>query len=430
MDFYKRGILYILVIFLSATSLAASAFYQFHRIGTYEQPPIATKEVSLPSSAFTFPQPADQEVYPSLRLEYAPIQLNVPNLQPFLSFHGKNLREDAPKNPPELFFSLTPSKEGVPFKSGEKVFLVHENGIYSFSPQNRPSSLWFVPSLKGADAQLKVTVQNEDGTLSDQPKSNSELLMKEKPLFLPQPMWNIGPFRADQTLLMRQGAKWAGKDLFLEKHGGDEYKDALGKERVSFKSDDGFYDLYVESGDVFIFSDGRWRSLKKGENSRLQPLLKAARIDDKVMALELFSSSGAQRILYSLIKQPDAIAAVNLQSDFTYVGARTKVHSLFKVSGKREIVGVGDWFIRSGEGWTKMKSSKEIDRYLGGSLEGPLLVIDAIEEQGGDRGFKATLFSEKRAHSQDVFLPFATAATPPKPQEQVEQVEPEESLKD
>lgn len=412
MAFKKIGSLFVLFILFALALMAGSVFYHTMRINTYEQPPVRQIGNVLPSHSFAKAD-SNQESYPSLQLHFSPIQLNVPNLQPLLSFHGKNGREDAPKNPPELFFSLAPSKTTIAVKSGEKVFLVHDGGDFHFSPQNQPTSLWFIPTLKGVDASLRVTVQNEDGTLSEEPKSHSEFLLKEKPLPLPQPAWNIGALRADQTLLMRQGAKWAGKDLFMERHGGEEYQHTLGKERVVFKSDAGSYSIYVEPGDLFLFDTDHWRAVEKKENSTNQPLLKAVKVDDKVMSFELYSANGAQKILFSLIKQPDAVPPLNLHQDFVYVGARTKVHSLFKVSGKREIVGVGDWFLRSNSGWSKVRSAKEIDRYLDGLSEGPLLVIDEIVEKNGMKGFLATVISEKRSQAIEEFLPFSANPAPP-----------------
>lgn len=418
MGIYKNGIVLLLVSVLCFSFLTAALFYKFQTIDSYEQPPMAAENTILPTRSFSFPQSSQSESYSTLQLEFAPIQLNVPNLQPYLAFHGKNVREDAPKNPPELFFTLAPSKEVVPLRAGEKVYLAREGSDFRFSSKNQPTSLWFVPLLRGADVALSVTVQNEDGSLSQQPKSNSEFILKERPLPLPQPVWNIGSLRADQTLLMRQGAKWAGKDLFLETHGGDEFKFAQGRERVLFKNDLGQYDLYFEPGAQFVFDSDHWREVKKGEDVRGQPILKVAKVDEKLITLELYSASGAQKFLYSLIKQPDPRPVLNPQSDFAYVGARTKVHSLFKVSGKREIVGVGDWMIRSSDGWMKIKTAKEIDRYIEGLLEGPLLVIDGIEEQNGQKGFKGTLYSEKRSQAVDVFLPF-TAIHQPKAEQPV-----------
>jgi hypothetical protein len=421
MVIYKSGFILILISVLCFSFLAAALFYKFQAIGSYEQPPVAAENAVLPTRSFSFPQSKEPAQFPILQLDFSPIQLNVPNLQPYLFFHGRNMREDAPKNPPELFFSLSPSKEVMPSRSGEKTYLVREGNEFRFSPKNQPTSLWFVPTLKGADVVLNVTVQNEDGSISQQPKSYSELLLKERPIPLPQPGWSIGAFRADQTLLMRQGAKWAGRDLFLEMHGGDEYQFARGKERILFKNDEGQYDLYFEPGAQFVFDSDHWREVKKGEDVRGQPILKVAKVDEKLITLELYSASGAQKFLYSLIKQPDLRPILN-QSEFVYVGARTKVHSLFKVSGKREIVGVGDWLIRSSEGWMKIKSAKEIDRYIEGLLEGPLLVIDGIEEQNGQKGFKGTLLSVKRSQAVDVFLPFSAVPQPkaevPAPEEE------------
>ncbi|MCP5507977.1 MAG: hypothetical protein H7A37_06730 [Chlamydiales bacterium] len=44
----------------------------------------------------------------------------------------------------------------------------------------------------------------------------------------------LGKWRVDGTLLARQRARWYGPDMFLKRHGGDEFKDVSGKRRIDF----------------------------------------------------------------------------------------------------------------------------------------------------------------------------------------------------
>ena len=69
-----------------------------------------------------------------------------------------------------------------------------------------------------------------------EPKEHAEFTLPEKEFARLSSLatWELGKWRVDGTLLARQKSRWYGVDKFIERHGGDEYKDKKGKQRIDF----------------------------------------------------------------------------------------------------------------------------------------------------------------------------------------------------
>lgn len=414
--------------FLAVTLLVASLYFSVLPSSSYEQPPIPPRSSSLPAHGFTGKIPQPELGF--MRLEYAPPQLRVPNLSSLLSYAGVNQRPDAKGSASTLFFTLGATREVIQAKPGEKVYLTVKSGAYVESPGNQPTDLWFTAKAQPGRALVEVRVKNEEGVVSSEPKSAAQLTIQEKPIVGQTSSWNVGKWRADSALLIRQGAKWYGKDLFLAKHGGEEYAHFNGKHRVQFGEEGERYSLYMDPGDYVVYQGDRWTWPQPGVETAGMPLLKLAKADEKVLGFELFAPDGSQKLLLNIVKAADPLPAKPVDQDFSFIGARTKTHFLFKVTGNREIVAAGDWFVLGSQGWEKIKKVKEVESYVAGGLPYPMIVIDGIVGEGDQRVLHATLFSAQRSQLLELDLPLSAqpkAAAPKAEEPEKESIPPDES---
>lgn len=388
--------------FLAVLLIIATLYFYTLPGSSYEQPAIPLRSSSLPAHGFAGKIPQPELGF--MRLEYDPPQLRVPNLSTLLTFVGANQRPDAQTGSPTLFFTIGTSKETIQSKPGENVYLTVKNGSYVQSPRNEPTDLWFSARQQAGSAQVEVRVKNEEGVISQEPKSASQLKLPEKPIATQMSSWNVGKWRADSALLIRQGAKWYGRDLFLERHGGEEYSSVSSKNRVQFGEEGDRYSLYLDPGDFVVYQGDKWVLPSSGKDTAGLPLLKLLRADEKVLAFELFSPEGSQKILLNVIKAADPLPSHPVEQDFGFIGARTKTHFLYKVAGNREIVAAGDWFLLGSQGWEKIKKVKDVEKYVSGGLPDAMLVIDGIVGEGDARSMHGTLFSPQRSQLTEVNL--------------------------
>lgn len=377
------------------------------------QPPVQI-QIEKPQLPLTSFMPKDKKHAPldasSLQLEYSSPKMRLPDLRNFIFYYGHNLRPDA-KDADNLFFSLGPVSASNPTfstHSKEKQYLVIQENAefpYALSMNNRPTTLWFEPEFRSNGVNIQVRMKDEQGQVVQDPKDRANFTLTEKPQeSVANKTFMLDQFRADATLFSRQKAKWYGTDQFLEDHGGDEFDLSVGKQRIQFGEGEGFYSVYLDKGDVMVWKDGKWVVLESSKSTSDYPLARISKIEERTMGIELFDISGRNKVNLTLLKLQEPKLVMN-PSDFEFIGARTRIHSMFFVGGQREIVGADDWFLRTEEGWKKLKTSKDIDAYLSGLTPGDLLVIDKIEKVNENQWLAGTLYTRSRSASEPVIIP-------------------------
>jgi hypothetical protein len=288
-------------------------------------------------------------------------------------------------------------------RSGDKAYLESD---YSLSPLNKETSLWFQPQLQGAGARIQVRMKNDKGGIVQDPVDRANFTLIEKAPPGQNKTFMLDQYRADPTLFARLKAKWNGIDQFLEDHGGAEFEKDHGKQRVVFGEGEDRYTLYVDKGDLLIWKEGRFFPASSAEKTAQFPLLRVAKIEERVLGFELFDVQGKTKINLNLLKAQEM--KPNIQAilhEFQFIGARTRVHSMFKVNQMREIVGPDDWFLQTHDGWKKLKTAKEVDAYVAGNLEGPLLIIHQMKKNNEELWLTATLYNRSRSGSESITLP-------------------------
>ncbi len=368
---------------------------------------------NLPKGAFEHPAESYQELNgPLLALQQTPPSLQLPDLRQQFIYYGKNGRPDAQSQHTLLHFSFNGNKAVVSIAPGERLYLVYDKksqpGRYVFSPHNEPSSLWIEGTPVDSEVQVKLTMANDKGDLVVEPESNHQFRLAEKEFIrYAGASWELGTWRVDGTILARQRARWFGPDRFLEKHGGEEYQEVVGKQRVDFGENADIYSVFVKVGDCLVWDQNRWKVVQPGSESRNHPLLVVKKIDERLMTFELWDVEGKGKILLNLLKSAEPWMAQNaqhIQHMFKFVGARTRSQCVFEINHERMVVRPSDWLLMTQKGWKKLASAEEIDNYVKRKTPGTLFVFEGLTRKDERQVMLGTLYNPTRSDYQTVEL--------------------------
>lgn len=229
------------------------------------------------------------------------------------------------------------------------------------------------------------------------------------------PQWELGGVRVDSSLLVRQKAKWIGRDHFLEIHGGSDFATCIGKERIDFAQNDATASCFVGEGDFLIWKDDRWVKPAEGEDTKRYNLLMVKKIDDKVMTFEAWDTVGRRNVMINLLKTKDPTGFPNIEQEFSFVGAKTWAQFITECRGQRQVLRPNDWLIFTENEWRVLASEEEIDNYVAQKLQGPLFIIDKMSKEGGRQVLTGHIFNSSRTEMRDVELPQVSSSLLAKP---------------
>lgn len=379
--------------------------------------PISDKmapKTALPARSFALPQEAYETIgEPLLHLQSTPLTQHLPDLKKHLIYYGKNGRPDAQQERPLLHFAFTGNKSVALTAPGDKLYISYDRKAspaqYIFSPNNVETSLWIEAEASGSEGIVRVFMRGEHGEMIQTPEAFAHLTLPEKEFVRAggsgAVQWEIGKNKVDATLLARQRAKWYGTDAFLAKHGGKEYEEFAGKQRVDFGEGEDAYSVFVGLNDVLVWDQDRWHVVQPGKESLEKPLIVIKKIDDRLMAMDLWDPDGKNKITLNLIKTTDVAAPVSLLQQFKFVAARTRTQFVFEINKDRILLSPQDWLLSTKDGWAKLVTPTEIDDYVERRSVGPLLVFDEVERREDKQYLKGSLFNAGRTDMQPVEIP-------------------------
>ena len=360
---------------------------------------------------------------PVLHLKSSPISLQLPDLRQTLTYYGKNSRPDADLNNTLMHFSFTGAKTPTIIRPHEQTFLLYDRKQtpprFIFSPNNAETSLWIEVTPQGDDAIVNVGMKDETGRIIHEPEAYANFKLTEKPLArTTTTTWEIGKQRVDGTLLARQKARWFGTDVFLERHGGKEYQDVVGKQRIDFGEGDDAYAVFVAANDLLVWDGNRWKVVNPGDETSGKPLMMVKKIDDKLMNFELWDADGKNKVSLNLLKSNEAVLPPNVMQSFKFVSARTRSQFVFEINKERLNLSPHDWLIMTDKGWKKLVTPEEIDAYVNRKVTGLLFIFDAVERRDDRQIMVGTLFNKSRTAMQQfevVMQPPGVGKKPPIP---------------
>lgn len=399
----------IIIACLIGIFLVSASWLEISRPSEISVPEIKEVKTKLPPLSFEMPKTVyDRLGEPILNLKYSPPTLQIPDLRQQIIFAGKNGRPDANPESMLMHFTLSSSKTPFSLTPGSKVYLQYDRsqtpGRYVLSPQNAPTSLWIEAVPQGNDVFVKVGMLNDKGELVNKPEGNAKFVLQEKDVMRTggMPTWELGKFRVDGTLLARQKARWYGVDRFIERHGGEELQDIVGKHRIDFGEGGDVYPVYVSVGDTLVWENEHWKSVKPGPDSLGRPLLVVKKIEDRIMNLELWDPEGKSKVVLNLLKSLEMPISPTIPQNFKFVGARTRSQFNFEVNKEKMTLSPHDWLLLTESGWKKLVTPEEIDDYVNRKTPGVLFVFDDVVKRDDKAFLVATLFNATRTDMQTI----------------------------
>lgn len=400
---------------LTALLMLTAALYSFIRPSEIIVINDAKAASTLPKNPFELPLLAYEAIEsPLLTPAFSPMTMQLPELKKYLVYYGKNGRPDAQINDSALYFAFNGNKSPTPLNPKEKLYVLFDKKQsppqYVFSPSNAETPLWIEAEARGNDALVKVRMTGEDDTIITTPSANADFTLAQKEFVRTGTAWELGKWRVDGSLLARQKARWYGPDRFLEKHGGKEYQELIGKQRIDFGDTDEIYSIYVSQGDSLVWDDEHWKVIIPGSDSLTKPLMIVKKIDDRLMSLELWDTTGKAKVPLNLLKSHEAPIPFALQQQFKFVGARTRSQFVFEINKERMLLSPQDWLVQTENGWKKLTTPEEIDEYVDRKLSGTLFVFDGVIRKEDRQLLIGTLFNPSRTEAQQVELPVSPGA--------------------
>lgn len=410
----------ILLALIAGGLLLLGGYFYLIRPSVIPPIPVVKEKLTPPKGAFVQPSETYQKIGdPALKLQSAPISPKLPDLRKVLLFYGKNGRPDAKPELTQMHFSFLGNKTPSSVLPGEKLYLYYDRILtppqYVFSKNNEKTCLWIEPSFQeGGGAFVKVAMCGEKGDVVTEPSDYAQFALPEKEMLRVggATTWEIGKYRVDGTLLARLKARWYGVDKFLERHGGKEYQDAVGKQRIDFGEKEDLYSVYINVGDVLVWDNNRWKVVLPGEASLGKPIMIVKKIDDRLLNFELWDVEGKGKIQLNLLKSVETWTPQNLQQNFKFVGARTRSQFVFEIDKERIFLSPQDWLIQTEEGWKKLMTAEEIDDYVDRKKIGPMFVFDGVVKIDNRQVLSGVIFSPSRADSSEIEIPMQQGVTP------------------
>lgn len=207
-------------------------------------------------------------------------------------------------------------------------------------------------------------------------------------------------------------AKWYGTDLFLEMHGGEDYKNLIGKQKIFFEESP---PAYLGIGDKVFWINGRWTSQPKGN----VPQLVLRKIGNNDLKLEVLVPGG-ETIPVILPKLQSTFEPFNI-NEWKFVSLTLQRQFIFQVKDNRLLLRPQDWLLFYNGAWLNLKTTEEIDNYIQGKTPGLLLVINKVRGLSGKLILTSTLFNVPRSNTRiiefllprDIFQPKKEPEKPP-----------------
>lgn len=365
---------------------------------------------ALPKGGFAMSKDAYDAIGKTvLELKFSPMTLQLPDLRRHLVYYGKNGRPDAEANRPTMHFAFTGNTIPSSVPPGEPLYILYDKkqspSQYIFSPGNQPTAIWIEASAKGSEGIVKVSMKNENGEVLRDPAAHAQFNLPEKEyLRFGGKAWELGKWRVDGSLLARQRARWVGSDVFLQRHGGDEFQTLSGKQRVDFTEENETYSVFVGMGDCLIWENQRWKATKPGEETLKHPMMTVKKVDERLITFELWDVGGKGKVTLNLVKMQEPWTPQNIQQRFKFMGARTRSQYIFEIDKDRIYVSPQDWLLLTETGWIKLNTPEQIDDYVDRRLTGVLFVLDKVERKEDRQVFTGVMFNASRTDMQPVEL--------------------------
>lgn len=337
------------------------------------------------------------------------LPIQTPNLSLKLNYWGTNIRPDIKEGDKAGAFSWKEGGEAFLLFENKKNYLIptrQEKTPYEISVQSTKTPLFLEVSLSEKEAIITVGMTEDEGAkLTD----TTFRIAKNEGMRAIGQQGMLGDLKVDGSLLIRQKARWFGKDLFLENHGGDEYAAYAGKERIVFHKEDQQYPFYLKEKEFLYWFEDFWvaeEQLPPEINPLSLPLLELNKQEERILRFFLWGPEGKYSFPMTLVKMPAPWIPLNYINQFKFLGIRSKQAWNFEIGGERKTLRPSEWLLKQEDKWIILETETQIDDYVDGRLLGELVVLSRLGRKEGKQVIFGHIFNAQRSEKVDFELPY------------------------
>ena len=402
--------------FLSVLSLLILTFFLFGTDVSQKSPSTTVQVVEKNKAPLSFGFQAKESEYiaigePFLHLEQTMPKGRLPDLRATLVGYGITSRPDAPKDKTPLLIGIRGQPNPVTIYRGNTLYLKYDpksHYRWSFSEGNTPTACSIVADIQGGQTVIGFQMKDGQATIIKEPYEFSFFVLPEIPLPATNDAlsdWRVGGEKVDNTLLMRQKAKWYGQDLFLQRYGGPEYEYARFKERIEFEGAGFNYACYVKEGDLLADLEGEWRVVEAGPESIGKSLLLVKKVSEQSITFDLWDQEGKRKITLELHRTPVPASPITNQMEIKLVGARSRKDWIAEIGGKRMLLRTDDWLLCHDGDCERLSETQQIDAYLSGDLKGELIILEGTQRVDTEICLVGGKVNESRTQITPISIP-------------------------
>ncbi|MBF5050574.1 Uncharacterized protein CLAVI_000185 [Candidatus Clavichlamydia salmonicola] len=325
------------------------------------------------------------------------------DIQRDLVFCGINERPDSDKQ--SIYFQLQGTSKKEEFRVGQELKLY-------YAKKDGEGTL-FYDFIKNSESKITIRLEHlkENEALFSLMKVSSQEVKKEFSVPILEKGITTFDFmingqKVDNTLFLKQKARWVGKDLILLHYGGDHFSSYKDKERIDFEENGQLYTCFVKAGDYLIRRANQWMLAPKVIETENQPILFIRSVTESIMICELWDTEGLTKVVYSLIQFKDpSKELLDFGKEVHFVGMQSLDRPIIEFSnGKRIILDPSDWLLKESGQWKKISTLEDLDAYVERRSIGPLFVFEKIIKENKCLTIKGSLFNSLRSKSEPILL--------------------------
>jgi hypothetical protein len=205
---------------------------------------------------------------------------------------------------------------------------------------------------------------------------------------------------------LRKAKLWGSDQLFCS-FGGGEYH-SLG---LQHKIEMGKSVYFLNEGETLWWDGMSWmQGYKNGA-----PLVKFLSSSSQGVQMEVWDGSGYEHAKIEILLHTSLAPTLKPSEMMASVKVRAGNEISCQLGKRRVLVHEGDWWIKAGQRWRPVRTTRDLEAVLHHEIQGELVMFDKIEAAGGKVMVKGRYFDRMRTQSQPLALTLSTekkASTP------------------
>ena len=310
----------------------------------------------------------------------------LPGFRDEFLFLGLNQRPDCARA--EILLKLKSSGEKRVCALGEMFFLDYESGRPVFA--NGSGALAVNPKLSRGRLVLDVSLELKSLGIK---RHASWIFDPIKARASVEP----GSALAGAVEHLKRSKIW-GPDQLLSLYGGSDFEKALPRIALNGQM------VSLGIGDMLVWKKQQWQEMDDEDEGL--PLAQVSKVGDRGVEFVLWSDDGFEQAKQSVALQRPVNLSFKAQDLIKNLRKRTRSSVSAQIGGKPRVLRVGDWLMKQGGSWKVLRSLKEVDACIKGTLLGELLIVDRIEASGSQSVLKGHVFDERRTQGTEISLAF------------------------